>query len=701
MAHHGTSLAFSLFSFLLAAPLWGANRLHSFVFAPPAPAQLAFGEFVQIQFAYETDETAGVRIYVDASGGCGVHDGSPLYPKGSGNGSTGFSKAGSDCYLVLVDKVFLRMYSESSGNILHEVEVPVSYTFRNAGNPPDLAVENFAVSSSQVNGGASLTLSATLKNVGEFPITMAYAYGYRSDDQDYDTYNYSAGFHQLGQVLTQGGSSAMQLVVEAPSDPGVYYYFIEAFTPAGETNQSNNKSPMIAVTVGAATAAYDYIIPHLPPPANGWQLSSRIFNFDENNLDVSYDLYEMKNGAWTKTSLGQDLLHAGASRSLDDALEAITGQAWIGISSSGKSLGGDFDFAFRRTPSSGLEKACLPLAPITSAHNQLIFAHIPADRTQFFSGFCLVNANNQSNLVRFHLFGQNGSNLDYLLSSAYVNGANLAAFEKLVSVFEGKVFDDSTSYEKVGWVQVAADLPLAGFELFGKHAELSNGELAGILASPARGAATLHAAPFSLEGVDWTGVTLLNTGALASTITMKLYKKDGSLIASRDFTAPPGKKMIGLLSATGFEFPYREAQPVFSLTATEVANVGSLEFWSNQSLASFLLCGVGNEEFDGVQIPPLSESLTLQVPTLPGTHKLFLCSAGDQAQNVIIHRIDQSGLQVESSNLTLAPHGCEILPVTGGSLGHLFIQTSGGRIMGWIMDRPSNGERTLTFHSAP
>jgi hypothetical protein len=701
MAHNGSRFAFWMFFLLLAAPLWGANRLHTFVFVPPAPAQLAFGQFVQVQFAYETDEAAGVRIYVDASGGCGVHDGSPLYPKGSGNGSTSFSKAGSDCYRVEVDKVFLRMYSESSGNILHEVEVPVSYTFVNAGGPPDLAVENFAVSSSQVNGGASLTLSATLKNVGEFPITTAYAYGYRSDDQDYDTYNYSSGYHQINQVLTQGGSSAMQIVVEAPSEPGVYYYFIEAFTPSGETNQSNNRSPMIAVTVGAATAAYDYVIPHLPPPANGWQLSSRIFNFDENSLDASYDLYEMKNGSWSKTSLGQEVLSAGVSRSLDDALEAIAGQAWIGITTGGKSLGGDFDFAFRRTATSGMEKACLPLAPITSAHNQLIFAHIPADRTQFFSGFCLVNPNNQPNLVRFHLFGQNGSNLDYLLSSAYVNGATLVAFEKLVSVFEGKVFDDSNSYEKVGWVQVAADLPLAGFELFGKHAELSNGELAGILASPARGAAELHAAPFSLEGVEWTGVTLLNTGSVASTMTMKLYKRDGSLIASRDFTAPAGKKMIGLLSASGFEFPYRDAQPVFSLTSSEVAAIGSLELWSNQPLASFLLCGVGKEEFDGVQIPPLSESLRLQVPTVNGTHKLFLVSAADQAQNVILRRIDQSGQQVESSYLTLAPHACEILPVTGGSLGYLSIETSGGRIMGWIMDRPSDGERTLTFHSAP
>ena len=98
-------------------------------FSPASPASLNFKDNVKIWFDYKSSEDVHIWARPMTKGSTtpnyGAH-GSPLYPKGSGNGEGFFTITKGK---VTVDRVRFQMMDKTKKKVLYEKFVPVKYTF--------------------------------------------------------------------------------------------------------------------------------------------------------------------------------------------------------------------------------------------------------------------------------------------------------------------------------------------------------------------------------------------------------------------------------------------------------------------------------------------------------------------------------------------------------------------------------------------
>jgi hypothetical protein len=106
-------------------------------FVPPSPAHLDFGEFVTFTFDYEVDEESLIfgRPFEDGAlrPDYGAHP-SPFYPAGMGSSSGFFTILDFGQGIAHVDQVRFQVVAPDF-SLLHELFVPVDYTFGSASTP--------------------------------------------------------------------------------------------------------------------------------------------------------------------------------------------------------------------------------------------------------------------------------------------------------------------------------------------------------------------------------------------------------------------------------------------------------------------------------------------------------------------------------------------------------------------------------------
>ena len=130
-----------------------------------------------------------------------------------------------------------------------------------AAPAPDLVVDTPTVSDSSPNAGASLTLSATVRNQGNGSSSSTTLRYYRSTDATITTSDTEVGTDPvLG--LSASGSSDESIGLTAQSDPGVYYYGACVDVVSSESETTNNCSASVQVTVPAPTTAPDLALRH-------------------------------------------------------------------------------------------------------------------------------------------------------------------------------------------------------------------------------------------------------------------------------------------------------------------------------------------------------------------------------------------------------------------------------------------------------
>lgn len=125
----------ALFIILPTLPLFTktgvGHNISNIQLSPPSPASLAFNDAVNITFDYATEEAGGVRIFIAPfSNGSLTSNlaaqGSPLYPVGSGSGSSFFLIRSGD---VTVDQLRIQMLNADQSQQLLEFFIPVEYHF--------------------------------------------------------------------------------------------------------------------------------------------------------------------------------------------------------------------------------------------------------------------------------------------------------------------------------------------------------------------------------------------------------------------------------------------------------------------------------------------------------------------------------------------------------------------------------------------
>ena len=156
------------------------------------------------------------------------------------------SSAGIYYYGACVDPVSGE--SNTGNNCSAYLTVNVS----GAGSP-DLIVESPTVNDNTLTTGQSFTFSATVRNQGSASSGSTTLRYYRSTDATVSTSDTQVGTDAVSS-LSAGGTSAESISLNAPSSAGTYFYGACVDAVSGESDNVNNCSVAVAVTVGAAPA---------------------------------------------------------------------------------------------------------------------------------------------------------------------------------------------------------------------------------------------------------------------------------------------------------------------------------------------------------------------------------------------------------------------------------------------------------------
>ena len=169
----------------------------------------------------------------------------PVSGMGAGNTSvqsirlTAPATTGTYYYGACVDAVTNE--SDTTNNCSTAVTVTVV-------GPPDLVVGTPTVSDSSPLAGASLTLSATVRNSGGSAADSATLTYYRSSDATISTSDTWVGTDPVSG-LGAGNTSPESISLNAPSSAGTYYYGACVGSVANESDTGNNCSTAVRVAV--------------------------------------------------------------------------------------------------------------------------------------------------------------------------------------------------------------------------------------------------------------------------------------------------------------------------------------------------------------------------------------------------------------------------------------------------------------------
>ena len=135
-----------------------------------------------------------------------------------------------------------------------------SWTTLTVTNPVDLSVDKPSVDKSTVTPGGTFTLSTTVRNVGTGNFTgSTWLRYFRSPDTTLnatDNSDTEVGADPISSTLSGSyGTTAEDITLTAPSEPGTYYYYAYVEPVSGEANYyggtANNTSDYVTVTVSA------------------------------------------------------------------------------------------------------------------------------------------------------------------------------------------------------------------------------------------------------------------------------------------------------------------------------------------------------------------------------------------------------------------------------------------------------------------
>lgn len=113
---------------------------------------------------------------------------------------------------------------------------------------PDLVVQSASVADPIVDGGESVTLSATVRNRGDVAAEATMLRYYRSSNAAISTADTHVGSDSVA-ALGGGDASNESLRLTAPSGAGTYYYGACVDSVAGESSTDNNCSAAVELTV--------------------------------------------------------------------------------------------------------------------------------------------------------------------------------------------------------------------------------------------------------------------------------------------------------------------------------------------------------------------------------------------------------------------------------------------------------------------
>ena len=130
--------------------------------------------------------------------------------------------------------------------------LPVTVSEPGASNAPDLVV-SVSVDNDTPDAGGEFELTATVRNVGDGASSSTTLRYYRSRDATITKADTEQGINAM-HALSASESSGASLTLNAPEDPGTYYYGACADAVPDESDTTNNCSAGLPITVSEPNA---------------------------------------------------------------------------------------------------------------------------------------------------------------------------------------------------------------------------------------------------------------------------------------------------------------------------------------------------------------------------------------------------------------------------------------------------------------
>jgi hypothetical protein len=127
---------------LALAPPATSNTISNVDFDPDSPATLPFGEFVDFTFDFDVSEDArifGRPLFEGVLRPDYLAHPSPLY-SGMGSGSGFFTIGDTGLPVAYVDEIRFQIFNADQSMLLHEIFVPVDFTFGAVPEPASVSL---------------------------------------------------------------------------------------------------------------------------------------------------------------------------------------------------------------------------------------------------------------------------------------------------------------------------------------------------------------------------------------------------------------------------------------------------------------------------------------------------------------------------------------------------------------------------------
>ena len=197
------------------------------------------------------------------------------------------STSGTYYYGACVDAVAEE--SDTTNNCSSSTRVTVAGSGPDLPEPPDLIVSEVSESDTNPIAGSTLTLSATVWNIGDGAAAATTLRYYQSTDATITTADTVVGTAAVAG-LAAAGSSSESVELSAPSIPGTYYYGACVDAVAEESDTTNNCSSSARVTVAGSLVVTAFSVSDTNPIAGS-------------TLTLSATVLNIGNGAAAATTL--------------------------------------------------------------------------------------------------------------------------------------------------------------------------------------------------------------------------------------------------------------------------------------------------------------------------------------------------------------------------------------------------------------
>ena len=189
--------------------------------------------------------------------------------------------------------------------------------------PTDLEVTEFSVSDTNPIAGSALTLSATVRNIGNGAAAATTLRYYQSTDATITTADTVVGTAAVAG-LAAAGSNRESVDLTAPSTPGTYYYgaCVDAVTDESDTTNNCSRSVQVEVSEPTDLEVTAFSVSDTNPTAGSMlTLSATVRNNSDSAIvDVLVRYSFDRAGYGTETPATTRIAVLAASESFDDSV---------------------------------------------------------------------------------------------------------------------------------------------------------------------------------------------------------------------------------------------------------------------------------------------------------------------------------------------------------------------------------------------